>query len=440
MKYLVVGCGHSGMSVIHLLKKKGKKTIAYDDFLPSTQIRKQLHLLNTPLLNKKEVTTLDFSSYTIVISPGVPKTHWLITKAKNQTSIISELDLALTFYKGRILAITGTNGKSTTAKMCHHILNKLSINNMLAGNFGTSLSAILAKDQFPDILVLELSSYQIEQTKTIDPDVSIFTTFSADHLERHKTMSNYFNIKWRIFKSTKQGFRGFCTPDIISVYKRYKSKFASIDNIELINDKNTPSITYQSTKIKEQHNLENARLAAAACSFLTKTSISSISDHLKSFKPISHRYETLGTIDNRVIINDSKATNLESTLAAIKATPGPILLLLGGVTKTDNFRPLLKLSNKISHLMTFGKSAAIINKSLSQDLHLTTFSSLKLVMTQFYDILKRTDCVSVLFSPAGASHDEFVSFEERGYFFSQNIRTITHFKNKEKNEHQDRTP
>ena len=433
MNYLVLGCGHSGISACTLLRKKNHPVFVYDDHPYTKKIITELQPLHVQLLDKNGAQQILQSDHcAVVISPGVPSSHHLVKQAReNKLSILSEVELALQSYHGKIVAVTGTNGKSTTAKMCHHILTSLGLKTQLAGNIGRSVSSVVLEEKLYDFLVLELSSYQIEQSQNINPNISIFTTFSEDHLERHKTMKNYFQIKWRIFQSTRDGFIGICDKTIYQQHQHYKSSIQTKKPF-VVDYKNYSEISSDMTHIKEKHNLQNATLATLACSFLTRHPTKKLAALLKTFKAIPYRYEKITCLENKVVINDSKSTNLESTKAAIESSKGPLILLLGGICKSRDFSTLRTYKDHITCIIAFGKSSQAIHQNLHLYFLVYTFSTLKEVMNSFCDMIKKTKCCTILFSPAGASQDEFNNFEERGEFFTKEIKSLI---NKEDKEH-----
>ena len=234
---LILGCGKSGLAAAKLLVERKESYLLYADEANSykrlpQEIKKFFVDKNkaTSLLSNKEIKK-------IIVSPGIALEHPLVKKAK-QLSIptISEIELALEDFRGEILAITGTNGKTTTTLMCQHILKKNALRATCGGNIGIPVSNLLCKQPHPDILILELSSYQLEQIQTLSCKVSIVTNLSPDHLERHKTFINYALAKYKLITFTEE--ESFCEQSFIETIKPLS---LPLNNLQILDFKTTPA-------------------------------------------------------------------------------------------------------------------------------------------------------------------------------------------------------
>jgi len=360
----------------------------------------------------------------LVLSPGIPLSHNLYLKCKDAGyHIYSELDLGLFEYKGKLIGITGTNGKSTVVSMISHILSKNGISNTLAGNIGIPITKIAADGKLEDILVLELSSYQLEHSSLLRADFGGFTSFSSDHLARHKTLESYFSAKWKLFQNSKDGCIFYCSSSFLAAAKKYKH--GSVDSLVPATYESLESaeISYESTRIREKHNLENAFIAINCCIKAAGLSLTDCKNALISFAGLPHRLERLedlGKTSDKIFINDSKATNIESTMTALESQTSPICLLLGGEGKGESFTDLANFAESIEKIVAFGSSGEQIAKELSKDFEVKVYKNLAEVLRDLENVVKSTNG-DILLSPGCASFDEFKNFEERGDFFKDRV-------------------
>ena len=427
MTWLILGAGRSGLAAARLLRTKhpNDSIFLFDDYrdkLAQTKL-KRLDELKTQLLSKKKAIGLyRVKIKNLVLSPGISLEHELIKKARQEGLIVlSEVELALKFWRKKIVAVSGTNGKSTTVEMIAHLLNKASYPAKACGNIGTPLSDVVLESKKLSCLVLELSSYQLELIKSLEADLVILLKITPDHLERHKSFANYFHIKWRLLELLKPHGTALLEKETATLGNKYQLKFNSQTTL-LVSHK-------EEEKIKERlplslqespHLTTNASFAVLACQKLVPTtSLRQLCESLLSYQGLCYRFEKIGTISGFAVINDSKATNIDSTIAALLSIKTPCILFLGGVAKDKNFHLLKSYKNKIKKIICFGKAAANIKQELSEDFPLQHFLNLSEAMLNF----KKEKTVT-LFSPGCASFDEFKDFEERGQFFSNKIKPL----------------
>lgn len=413
--WLIIGAGVSGFGAAQLLRKNGYKVrVSEKSHLPEQKKSAWVNLGVECLDGGHDLSHLDGISH-IVLSPGLPSSHFLL-EASRQKHLpqISEIDLALERYQGCLIAVTGTNGKSTTCAMIHHLLKKIGLKSALGGNFGDPPSAILAREDVPPYLVLELSSYQLEQSNKVRPDVAIFTSFSFDHIARHGSMDAYLQAKWRIFDQMNPDQKAILTPEILGLGSNQKLKVPVTR--DLVDQTKINSFFSSEVGPKETHNRLNGTFAVLAVSHVTGETPESLIPLLNDFKGLPHRCEMVGHIGGKAVINDSKSTNVESTLAALSSQEQPVILMMGGQGKGEPYSPILEKKSIIAALVTFGPTGDVIAKELQGQLKIFSFPTLEAATKGISGIINKYH-LPILFSPGCASFDEFSNYEHRGEFF-----------------------
>ena len=423
MNYLIVGAGLSGQSLANALYHKSKNSYIYDD----KEIKKDLHIYfnekKSKVINQEEAISLIEAKDSIILtSPGVPDSHPLLERAREYgCRIICEVEYALAQTSAKIISITGTNGKSTVASMCQHILEASGYSSELLGNIGTPVSSILVKKSHPQFLVLELSSYQLDQIDKPDFFCSVFTNFSEDHLERHGTLENYFKAKSKVFQTTKtKESCGFWIKDLESQAEKYGFYSQGLMPIKQIDPESVQNLIPKNLQWPK-HNLVNATFALEACSFVTKSPKEALANTLATFKTIPHRFEVVAQTKNTIFINDSKATNINATVAALEALSGDIMLLLGGLSKSSEYSELFSHCGKINSIVTFGKSGPDIAKAFEKRTALFSYENLRVALKELKQLHQKRKPKYILLAPACASFDEFINFSARGSFFKEKI-------------------
>ena len=459
--HIVLGLGISGISAAKLLKSEGKNVLV----LENNSNDKLINISNKLKSKGIEVILLGeplhinhFKPWigricSIIVSPGVDWENIALKELrKNNINIKGEVELAWERLNHiPSIGITGTNGKTTVTNMIHHILKHNNKNTEMGGNIGKPLSTIALESikgnhQNLNWLVLELSSYQIESSPKIAPTIGIWTTFTPDHLERHHNLETYFKIKRSLLE--KSSIRIYNADDKYLSSKRKelpegiwvginKQSFYShypkfwIDQKGYICEDKKQLFHSSIIKLPGKHNLQNLLLGTAAAREIGLDH-SLIAKSINSFKSISHRLEYLGTVDNLGFYNDSKATNFDSSIIGLRSIPCPIVLLAGGIQKKgDNLPWILQIKKSTKGIVIFGLNASEIKEALlissykgeiivKQNLEEATIASL--------EIARKTNCKSVLLSPAGASFDQYQSYEERGDHFKSIIKKYITFK------------
>ncbi len=402
MKWLVIGAGVSGLGAAKFLRGKGDDVrVSERSHLDHAKLHEFAKLGVEVKDGGHDVAHLD-GMEKIVLSPGLPATHPLLIAARaRKLPMVSEIDLALECYRGKVIAVTGTNGKSTTCAMLGHLLAKLDCLVGVGGNFGDPPTAMLAEGRTPEFLVLELSSYQLEQSLRVRPEAAVFTSFSYDHLARHGSLQAYFAAKWKVFEQQTAGQ--------IAVLPAYIDAIAEKDGLRFPAGVNV-------VHADGAHNALNANFATTVAGHLLGKDPKTLLPLLADFRGLPHRCEPVGTVPGGPVVNDSKSTNVESTLVALHSMDRPVILMMGGQGKGEPYSPILAEKTKIARLITFGASGKEIADQLRGELPVHEFPTLAAALDEIGGILKK-HAHGVLFSPGCASFDEFRNYEHRGEVF-----------------------
>lgn len=426
-KFAVLGLARSGMAVVESLLASGAEVTAWDR---QATPRKKLEGRCT-IADPMEIDLAGFDG--VVVSPGVPlNTHPLAAKARAAgVPLIGDIEL---FAQARtelpphkVVGITGTNGKSTTTALVHHLLTSAGIQARMGGNIGLP---ILAQDPLPEggVYVLELSSYQIDLTYSLACDAAALTNITPDHLDRYDSFAAYAASKARLFAMQEAAqFAVFgcddpetCAVQAEEVARRQQGRARCVSVQGLAEHQaDWPSL-------QGPHNLQNAMIAAALAEDLGLIR-SQVLQGLASFRGLPYRMEVLGTFDGVLVINDSKATNSASTapaLAAWPANPEPrIHWICGGLPKADNLDECAPSFGNIAAAYTIGEAGPLFAKLLRKHIPVHECEMLCEAVTQALKAAKPGDVV--LFSPACASFDQFRDYEHRGDTFRELIGNLT---------------
>lgn len=411
-RWLVVGGGKSGLGAARLARAKGCAVTVSDVREPDAEVRSQLtaHGITlavgpqTPALLSSDISTL-------VLSPGVNPRIPLVAAAKARgVNVISEIEFALQSFRGTVIAVTGTNGKSTTCVMIGHILRRLGLSVSEGGNLGDPPTLMIAEGRIGTYLVLELSSYQLELAMNVRPRVAIFTSFSHDHIDRHGTFAAYFAAKWHLIESMEPGTLLITKREIWEQAQHWKLNLPKGVALQLVGEGLT-------------HNQINVAFAVTAVAHLKPTSLTELERLLDDFTPLPYRCQNVGSVAGHPVINDSKSTNVEATLVALAATSGPCHLLVGGKGKDESYRPLAAYKDRILSCSCFGASGPEIYADVKGDLPAALFPTLAEALNGLPPLVLGTPG-PILFSPACASFDEFKNFEHRGAFFTTRIKEL----------------
>ena len=441
---LILGLARSGIAAAIELINLGAKVTASD--MKSKGELKDIAALESKgaqLVFGEHPLSLLNGCDLIVLSPGVPSDINILDEArKRDIPIISELELGFWFAKAPIIAVTGTNGKTTTTTLIGEIFKNEGKNITLAGNIGIPLVREVEKAEAKDFLIVEVSSFQLENIMHFKPKISVILNISEDHLNRHKTFENYIETKARIFENqTEEDYAvlNYDDPIVRSFIKRIKAKTMFFSQKEELsrgiyvkngvivireNGKIYPLLKAEELGIKGSHNLENA-LAAACVAWICRINLNNVAETLKDFHGVEHRLEFVAEIGQVKFINDSKATNPHSAQKAIEALNEPIVLIAGGYDKNSDYTDFLRaISGKVKKLILIGDTADVIEDAAKKqgfyDIQKT--DSLQQAVKLAYSAATPGDVV--LLSPACASCDMFESFEERGRIFKEAVYSL----------------
>lgn len=411
----VVGLGRSGQSVIQSLKKYNVPYHAWDDNSPTQSTKPFFAQMGN-----------DNNIGFIILAPGIPLTHpkphdCVVWAKANNVPVIGDIEL---FWRAvrpqKTIAITGTNGKSTTTALIGHICKSCGLNTEIGGNLGIPVFDFSSD---ADIYVLELSSYQLDLLNQARFDVSVLLNFSPDHLARHGDMNGYIKAKERILKNCGRAIIGQDDNWSVQLAKKYPQ--ALLFSQQKI-DPDLISILENHDALRGQHNAQNAQAALLACleSGLNRNDILTA---IKTFSGLAHRQEKIYQTGNIVFINDSKATNADATEKALSSY-NHIYWIVGGRAKETGLQGLEKFATKIHHAFLIGESISefelwMKNNNISYSINTLIDDA----VTKAWDMAqsdKEENEIVILLSPACASFDQFENFEVRGDYFREKVLSL----------------
>ena len=441
-KLTVLGLGLSGTASAILANHIGAKVFGSDSSAEnnilsnSWELMHKYHIATETGLHSDQI----YDSDLWVISPGIAKNSALIQKAKKQNiPIVSEIEFASWFTKSPIVAITGSNGKTTTSHILAEMSSSKKINGIMAGNMGIPFSNCILNELLnPDkkrIYILEVSSFQMEFIKHFSPHIALYTNISEDHLDRHGSFKEYFNMKLKMIQNIKtNGSIVYNAADskLHSTFKKYNQdgkiycfnapgSLFNVNGDSIRNTEETINFSVKNLSLPGKHNISNF-LSAASCASLIGVEKNKIVKVFKTFKGVEHRLENVLSFNNVQYINDSKATNIDSVIVAIKTFTKPKILILGGYNKNADFRLLLPhiKSSHVRLIISYGEAGGQINTVLGDAVRSLLFNDLSSAVNQAQKLAKPGEII--LFSPGCASFDQFKNFEDRGKYFKSLVK------------------
>ena len=414
-KALILGLGISGKAALSFILSQGYCAVIYDDG------RKDLkELENQRVSAAQTIEEIDFNQLELLIpSPGIDPKHPLYQKAiQCGIPIVGEVELAFSHMKNPCIAITGTNGKTTVVKLLEHLFQASGRKARALGNVGEPLCNYLLSDYDPDeIVVAELSSYQLETMKSRVFQIGCILNITPDHLDRYKTMENYALAKAHLQNLIQDGGKFFVQREATIQFPKLFSKSAHIFDSETLN-----SIAPEQIKLKNRaHDLENL----AAAYFAAKEfclSDEQIFSAASSFSKPTHRIEFVEEIDGVRFINDSKGTNIDAVIKAVAAVDGQVILIAGGVDKGLSFSAWKIFKNRVKALLALGQTKEKIKNELGEDFSIYQIENLQEAIFQAYAFASPGDVV--LLSPGCSSFDMFKSYAHRGDEFKRIVREL----------------
>ena len=440
-RVLIVGMARSGIAASELLVALGAQVLLSDARAAIEAIEPLIAMGCIPHLGVPSETLVSGCD-AVVISPAVHKDAPAVLQAqKLGVPVYSELELAASLLQGTQIAITGTNGKTTTCTLLGEILRQAGKKTFVGGNIGLALSAIVPKTDAESYTVVEVSSFQLEQMNQFHPRGSAILNLTPDHLDRHGDMESYGKLKESLLSNQcEEDFFVYNADDpfCCSVASRAKAKGVPFSRAQVLQEgawvqggqlfiAGRAICSVEELSLPGMHNLENA-LAAAAIASELMVPIPVIRHTLRTFAGVEHRMELVDTLDGVTYINDSKGTNPESSIHAVKSMKAPTALLIGGSEKEADFSLFIDeiIRNKhIIHVVLIGKSSGTLQKLLDEAGY-TKYTCAGFDFKKAIDIARRQviNGGTVLLSPACASFDMFKDFEERGTQFKEIIYTL----------------
>jgi len=442
-RVLVVGLGKSGVASALFLKKHGAR-VTVSDAKPEDQLRSEIPLL---LDHGITVETGGHGDRTfrgqdlIVVSPGVPvdAPHLVQARALGEP-VIGEIELAAQFLPGPIVAITGSNGKTTTTTLVGEILGAGGLPTVVGGNIGTPAISLVERATANTWAVLEVSSFQLETVQTFRPRIAVILNITPDHLDRHRTFEAYAAAKARIFENQQSDDFAVLNEDdpaCVNLVKRVNAQlfwFSRQKEVQrgawlsggriLFRDaaRQQEIMLVADIPLKGAHNVENA-LAGVCVGMLVGSSPERIREAIRNFKAVEHRLEFVARIRNVDYYNDSKATNVDATIKALESFPANIHLILGGKDKGSDYSVLNDLlRRRVKRVYTIGAAAPKIESQIKEAADIFHAETLEKAIRRAAQDAKPNDIV--LLAPACASFDQFDSYEHRGKVFKDVVKSL----------------
>ena len=443
MRLVILGGGESGVGTAILGKKKGYDVFV-SDFGKIKGNYKEILLINgIAWEDEKHTEELILNADVVMKSPGIPDKSPIVKKLKEKgIPVMSEIEFAAPFTNATIIGITGSNGKTTTTMLTHHLLKSAGLNAGIGGNIGKSFAWQVADNKY-DSYVLELSSFQLDGIKDFKPHIAVITNISPDHLDRYDyKYENYIDSKFRItMNQTEDDYLIYDADDeaINEWFKTHKTKAKLIpfsltktfsEGIFINNNKMEIKISQEEftmdteyIALEGKHNIKNA-MAATSVAKLMQIRKATIRESLSNFQGVEHRLEKVLKIQNVQYINDSKATNVNATFYALDSMNTPTVWIVGGVDKGNDYNELMSLvREKVKAIICLG----VDNKKI-----IDVFGNVVDIMIEvdnMDDAVKMAERLtekgdSVLLSPACASFDLFESYEDRGNQFKKAVKNL----------------
>ncbi len=421
---------HNGLGVRLLEQKQTEQTLEKAKILRTLGVEVFLGAHGAVMLDKVEE---------IVVSPGVNASSEIFVWARERgIPVVGEMEWATRQFMGKVIAVTGTNGKTTTTALIAHLANENGISAVACGNIGTPLSQVILSGEIPQVAVAEISSFQLETIESFHPAISVFLNFTPDHLDRHATLNEYWLAKLRVYKNQGPGDTAIVHRDL---YDRLESLLASrgINPVTFGLDETRADVSVRDGIISWRgrgklcaasdvpllgnHNLENA-CAASAVATLLELRAPAIARAMKTFRAVDHRLQPVGRLGKVRFINDSKATNVDSLSVALRSFPEKVVLIAGGKHKNQDFSLLRSsVEEKVRSVVLIGEGAEKIAADWAGTTEILRADSLENAVKQAFERAQPEGVV--LLSPACASFDMFADYEHRGREFVRCVGALS---------------
>lgn len=441
----VVGFGRTGKALLDFLleKKLFENIFLYnDETINEIEIKENYKKNGVNFLIKEN----DFSKLEcmdlIILSPGINARTERFNKIRKSVNVVSEIEFASTFINSKIIAVTGTNGKSTTVSLIHHILKNNGVKSIIAGNIGIPFISQVNDISSDSVVVLEVSSYQLEEIIDFRPYIAILLNVTPDHLDRYFSLEDYFSKKLNIFKNQKKSDYMILNYNDNLIrnyrYRSYEAKRVFFSIKEVLEDgafvrdnyihldfmSKEERVSLDRVPLKGVHNLENILSSVIAARIMGIES-GNIQESINGFKGLPHRMESLGKIGKVEFINDSKATNVDATLKSINSINENMILILGNKDKGGDFKLLeSSIKQRVCKVFLIGSAAhTIYNQLINIREKLNFVKDLNEAVNRGYNLLKQKGG-KVLLAPGCASFDMFKDFEHRGEVFKKEVNLL----------------
>ncbi len=443
-KLVVLGAGESGVGAALLAKQQGWDVFVSDSGTIAERYQKELDDANIDWEEGAHSLDVIFAANEVVKSPGIPDSIPMIQQLHTrQIPVISEIEFAGRYTEAKTICITGSNGKTTTTMLIHHLLKQAGVNAEMAGNVGTSLARQIAQGKSPEWFVIELSSFQLDGMYQFKADIAVLLNITPDHLDRYDyNMQHYIDSKFRIVQNqAEKDVFVYCQDDEVIArelqHRIFRSEllpftqkgilkqgaYSTFDELIINYNDETMSIFSQELSLQGRHNLYNS-MAAGIVAKVLKIRKRLIRESLSSFKGAAHRLERVAAVRGIEFINDSKATNINSTWYALECMTKPVIWIAGGVDKGNDYNELMPLvENKVKTLICLGTdNQKLLDAFRGRVEDIRETQSMDDAVKMAYHIGKKDDVV--LLSPACASFDLFDNYIQRGDLFKESVRNL----------------
>ncbi|MCH8558264.1 MAG: UDP-N-acetylmuramoyl-L-alanine--D-glutamate ligase [Balneolia bacterium] len=444
---VIVGGARSGAAAAVLLASKGATTFVTDSGAIAPQQKQMLEAAGVPFEENGHTERAKKADF-VVVSPGVPNEAPLISYFDyNDIPVYSELEVACWYSKSRITAVTGSNGKTTSTSWLNHMWKQGGRAALMGGNIGTAVSELVDKTSKEADLILEVSSFQLDRIAGFRPFVSMILNITPDHLNRYQNkFENYVASKMRITKNQQPGDYMIYNYDDPVLKEQVSGigirpdgpqllSFSMLDEVSRgafirgqeivlrLDGTDEPLMGVEEVGLKGKHNLSNS-LAVALAGRVNEISKETIRESLMTFEGVEHRLEQVRVLNGVRYINDSKATNVNAVWYALQSIKTPVVLIIGGQDKGNNYRELSdQIKKKVHTVIAIGQAKDAIRAQISRDaLYYTEAETLEEAVKLSYKKAKKGE--TVLLSPACASFDMFESYEHRGKVFKQAVNAL----------------
>ncbi len=440
---VVLGAGESGTGAAILAKCKEGRVFLSDFGKIGQQYKNVLKNFEIEFEEGRHDRERILSAGLIVKSPGIPDSVPLIKAAHEKgIPVISEIEYAGRYSNAKHICITGSNGKTTTTLLTHHILKQAGFNAGLAGNVGSSFAKQVALEEH-DIYVLEISSFQLDGMFDFKADIAVLTNITPDHLDRYDySFERYAASKLRVIRNmTEKDSLIYChdDPEILKrlpqsgirptfypfslKQKMEKGAWTEGNKMIIETELNKFDMTLEKLALQGRHNVYNS-MASSITARLLDVRRESLKESLSNFKNVEHRLEYVANVHGVEYINDSKATNVNACWYALESIRKPIIWIAGGIDKGNDYSQLLPMvQEKVKHIICLGKDNSALRAAFSGSVeHMYETESMTAAVAYAYEIAQSGDCV--LLSPACASFDLFKSYEERGQSFKETVKKL----------------